>query len=69
MVSFLRVNRLDQNRVHSSPEGPLTVVKEISFDMRPGDSISIVGPSGSGKTTLLGVCAGLDQALLGQRDL
>jgi ATP-binding cassette, subfamily B, bacterial len=29
------------------------VIKEISFDIRPGELIGVVGPSGAGKTTLV----------------
>ncbi|MBD1426412.1 ABC transporter ATP-binding protein [Sphingobacterium arenae] len=39
----------------------IPILKNISFEINTGDTISIVGPSGSGKTTLLGLCAGLDQ--------
>ncbi|MBM3847572.1 MAG: ABC transporter ATP-binding protein [Verrucomicrobia bacterium] len=59
MPSSLRVDKL--TRSYPSPEGVLTVLAEVSFDLGPGDSCAIVGPSGSGKTTLLGLCAGLDQ--------
>lgn len=38
----------------------IEILKEISFSVNAGDSLSIVGPSGSGKTTLLGLCAGLE---------
>jgi putative ABC transport system ATP-binding protein len=43
----------------------LTVLENVSFDLAPGETFSIVGPSGSGKTTLLGLCAGLDRASSG----
>lgn len=45
--------------------GQLTVLDQVSFNLAPGDTFSIVGPSGSGKTTLLGLCAGLDRASSG----
>ena len=39
---------------------PLTVLRDVTFDVPAGAFVSIVGPSGSGKTTLLGLLAGLD---------
>jgi putative ABC transport system ATP-binding protein len=58
--SILKVERLTKD--YRTAAGPLTVLKEVSFDLVAGASLAIVGPSGSGKTTLLGLCAGLDRA-------
>jgi putative ABC transport system ATP-binding protein len=44
----------------SSPEGPLTIVNEVSVAVAARESIAIVGPSGAGKSTLLALLAGLD---------
>ena len=37
----------------NSPEGLLTIVKDINLSVEKGKPISLVGPSGSGKTTLV----------------
>ena len=50
----------------SSPEGPLTIVRGVSFDISACESVAIVGPSGAGKSTLLALLAGLDTPSSGQ---
>ncbi len=44
----------------------ITAVKKLSFDVSPGQFITLVGRSGSGKTTLLNLLAGLDHPSTGQ---
>ena len=51
----LQADRL--TRQVSSPEGPLTIVREVSFAVHARETVAVVGPSGAGKSTLL---AGLD---------
>ena len=50
----------------SSPEGPLTILDQVSLEVSQGESIAIVGASGAGKSTLLGLLAGLDIPSAGQ---
>lgn len=50
----------------SSPEGALTILSEVSFDIDKGDSVAVVGASGAGKSTLLALLAGLDLPTTGE---
>jgi len=53
----------------SSPEGKLTILEGVSFDIVAGQSVAIVGPSGAGKSTLLALMAGLDLPTDGRVEL
>lgn len=64
MSNILQVKNL--TREFKSGSNILTVVNDISFEIKEGTSCAIVGPSGSGKTTLLGLCAGLDHPTSGE---
>ena len=62
--TILKVERL--TKTYPTAGGPLTVLRDVSFELEAGTAIAIVGPSGSGKTTLLGLCAGLDRPTSGR---
>lgn len=67
MSSILKIEQL--SKTFSTGQKELTVLQDISFEVKPTSGLSIVGPSGSGKTTLLGLCAGLDQPTTGKVSL
>ena len=46
--------------------GLLTVLNEVSFEVRPGEIVGLVGPNGSGKTTTINVISGVHRADAGQ---
>lgn len=49
-----------------APDRAVTVLSNISFDVRPGEFLSIVGASGCGKSTLLRLILGLDTVYDGE---
>jgi putative ABC transport system ATP-binding protein len=56
----------DLSKQVSSPEGTLTIVRDVSIEIGAGESVAIVGASGAGKSTLLALLAGLDTPTSGK---
>ncbi|MDR0869487.1 MAG: ABC transporter ATP-binding protein [Planctomycetaceae bacterium] len=48
---------------------PLLILKDCSFELHNGQSMSVAGPSGSGKSTLLNILGTLEPALSGSVQL
>jgi putative ABC transport system ATP-binding protein len=60
----LRAERLTKKV--NSPEGELTILDDVTFEVARGSTAAIVGPSGAGKSTLLALLAGLDEPTSGK---
>jgi NitT/TauT family transport system ATP-binding protein len=46
-------------KVFNLPEGPMTALSNVSFELREKEFLSVIGPSGCGKSTILRLVAGL----------
>lgn len=56
---ILEANHVSQ--YFTQGETRIEALKDVSFQIKKKENLSIVGPSGSGKTTLLSLLAGLDR--------
>ena len=56
---------LNVSKVYSNVE-KVEVLRDITFEVKRGETVSILGPSGSGKTTLLNLIAGLEDVTKGK---
>ena len=63
-LNIIQVNGL--SKVVSTFEGELSILSDISFNVKHGESVAVVGTSGSGKSALLSLLAGLDTASSGE---
>ncbi len=64
MEDCIQVSNLSKTVAEAS--GPLTILQDISLNVKCGEALVISGESGSGKTTLLGLMAGLDSLESGE---
>ena len=55
----------DVVKTYETGAGDVTVLKDITLQVYPGEFVSVVGPSGSGKSTLLNMITGIDRPTSG----
>jgi len=56
---------LSMHNVHASPWGA-PLLRDIEFDLHPGEILGLAGPNGAGKSSLLEVAAGSVEATQGE---
>ena len=56
-------------KVFKTRDGEIEALANVSFDVHPGEFVSIVGPSGCGKSTVLKIVAGLIAKSSGEIDV
>ncbi|MGC4071861.1 MAG: ABC transporter ATP-binding protein [Nibricoccus sp.] len=68
-MSELILNVTGVKKSYASGDRRIDVLREVTFAIAAGESVSIRGESGSGKSTLLNLFAGLDAADAGRIEL
>ena len=62
--NYLKFN--DVNFNYFTKDSEFEAIKNLTFNIKKSEFVSIVGPSGCGKTTILSLIAGLYEATSGQ---
>ena len=63
-MSLIEIN--DVTKAYNSGDGPVEVLKGISFNVEEGEFLALMGPSGSGKSTLLTLLGAINSPTTGQ---
>ncbi len=58
-MSDIKIALEGVTKIFKTKNGPITAVKDVTFDVHKGDFISLVGPSGCGKSTVIRLIDGI----------
>jgi putative ABC transport system ATP-binding protein len=64
--SHTLIDLRDVVKTYETDAGDMTVLQDISLQVRAGEFVGVVGPSGSGKSTMLNMITGIDRPTSGQ---
>ncbi len=56
-------------KTFSTSSGELSILEDVSFEVKKGEKVAIIGPSGSGKSTLLSLIGLLDAPTSGNLEI
>jgi putative ABC transport system ATP-binding protein len=56
-------------RTYESTAGPIAALRDVTFNVAPGEMVALRGPSGSGKSTLVSILACVDRPTAGTLQL
>ena len=63
MKEILKVDKI--SKTYQALNGEVEAIKDVSFNIKEGEFVSIIGPSGCGKSTILSIIAGLEDKTSG----
>ena len=65
MVPLIELQHVSKSYVNADGGSPVTVLDDISLEVREGEILALLGQSGSGKSTILRLMAGLTEPTQG----